>query len=148
MFNGLMFSQSMNGWIELSAVANGIAQGMQASYNTLDRNAYRIGDSQYNKDWHQWQFANVTTALGGGILIGVNNYNNSDFRFWGSAADVWEFSAIRWVVSAWVRNLHQGDSIWHISENSGAFTENFNWLWRFAYLGGAILFKYFILPKL
>jgi len=104
---GSMFSQSLNGWVELSGVVNGIAQGMQAHYNIEDRNAYRIGDSQYNEDWHRWQFVNVTTAVGSGIMIGLNNYNES-VSWWGAGLDTWVWSGFRWISSSITKNLMQG----------------------------------------
>ena len=133
------YSQSMDGFIEWTAAINGITQGFQAHYNTLHAN----GDSEFSSNWHHWQFANVTTAMAGGILVGVNNF--TDKTNWkGLISDVLIFSAIRWVTSSWIYNINQGNDILYISSTSGAWTDNFNWWFRLAYLAGAIIFKYIL----
>ncbi len=127
--------------LEMIAIANGISQGMQASYTTLDRNAYRNNNSEFNEDWHKWQFLNVTTAISAGVIIGLDNYNKN---FGSALVDVWYFSGIRWIVASVTNHLHQGNPPFTISENSGSFTDNFNWTFRVIYFASALVVKYFL----
>jgi len=134
--------------IELSGLANGISQGMQASYTTLDRNAYTINNSSYNNDWHKWQVLNVGTALTTGVVIGIENKIESSFNLISAGVDVWYFSAIRWIVSQVTYNIHQGNEPFEINKNSHSFDKHFNWPLRIIFFTSALMFKYFILPVL
>jgi len=132
----------------MSAFANGIAQGMQGSFQTLDRNDFsETGGNEYSSDWHRWQVINLGTAIVGGVVIALDNIGTNDFNYLGAGVDLWYFSAIRWIVSGMVYNLHLNTSEGVFSQNpqSTALTSNFNYFWRFAYLGAAILVKYILL---
>ncbi|MDP3966192.1 MAG: hypothetical protein Q8Q04_01530 [archaeon] len=125
------------------SLTHSVVSGYSAYYQMRDRTFFRSGDEElekkYNSLWHTTQGIELGLSLGSG---GYSVLKNKD-EFLEYTKDLAMFSALRWVFRDGVYNSLNENPFFYKSPHTTAKLEPLgNWYVKLAFLGGAILYKY------
>lgn len=124
----LTISLSAQESVIVSSTIYSIISGVHEYHVTKDRQLYKDGDIAYrmhNRKYHVWGTAEAISAIGVGITIGIDSWNDgidwlvlaSDMFLVGASRNFWRDGAINWKF---------GRDFFHQSETTHAKFEKYN----------------------
>ena len=120
--------------------------GLSEYHRIKDRQLYAEGNKEYkhhSKQWHKLEFIDAGLAIGTGIAITFDSFNEGSILV--GIADVLVVSAVRWNVRDGVYNMKNGNDFYYQSEHTMSGIEQFGTpLIKIGYLIITLVMRWFL----
>src|SRR3990167_4490986 len=127
-------------WIIITGLSWSAVSGSSEFYRMKDRGFNNKSDS---RTWHTLEFFDSGLALGTGIAIGYDTFENEDLLV--GVSDIILTSAIRWIVRDGIYNTKNGNDWFHRSPGTTSGIEQLGTpLNKLMFLISAIIFRLLI----